>query len=152
VHHSRYRDTTISSSGHSGPPSRRRHLPLHLPALQVQFPRHQRSIERGWPTTEDGAPQKDNSRDVQLHRDSLMPRFKPHEPRNPHNGLLALAHASLSESSVSAEHIRLGFTWRPPLVKQDLMIAQEPRNSAKRKQTLMVNRGRGDPAETKRCR
>jgi hypothetical protein len=28
-------DTTISSSGHSRPPSRRRHLPLHHPALQV---------------------------------------------------------------------------------------------------------------------
>jgi hypothetical protein len=31
----------------------------------------------------------------------------------------------LSEFSVSAELIRLGFTWRHPLVRQDLTIAQE---------------------------
>jgi hypothetical protein len=32
---------------------------------------------------------------------------------------------SLSASSVSVERIRLGFTWRPPPMKQDLSIAQE---------------------------
>jgi hypothetical protein len=31
----------------------------------------------------------------------------------------------LSLSSVSAERIRLGFTWRPHLVKQELSVAQE---------------------------
>jgi transposase len=35
------------------------------------------------------------------------------------------APVQLSESSVSAERCRLGFTWRPPLVKQDLDICQE---------------------------
>jgi hypothetical protein len=33
--------------------------------------------------------------------------------------------AHLSEKSVSAERIRFGFSWRPPLVKQDLSAAQE---------------------------
>jgi hypothetical protein len=32
---------------------------------------------------------------------------------------------TLSEQSVSAERIRLGFHWRPPLVKQELTAAQE---------------------------
>jgi hypothetical protein len=31
----------------------------------------------------------------------------------------------LSESSVSAERIKLGFIWRPPFVKQDLTVAQQ---------------------------
>jgi hypothetical protein len=35
------------------------------------------------------------------------------------------ATVSLSASSVSPERIRFGFIWRPPLVKQDLSIAQE---------------------------
>jgi hypothetical protein len=30
-----------------------------------------------------------------------------------------------SESSVSAERIKLGFIWRPPFVKQDLTVAQQ---------------------------
>jgi hypothetical protein len=31
----------------------------------------------------------------------------------------------LSESAVSAERIKLGFTWHPPLVRQDLTVAQQ---------------------------
>jgi transposase len=31
----------------------------------------------------------------------------------------------LSESSVSAERVRLGFLWRPPLVKQEMSVTQE---------------------------
>jgi hypothetical protein len=91
----------------------------------MQFPRHQRGIERGWPTEKTGRPKKitpamSSSIEILSCLDSSLTNREILMMARSHSPTIAL-----SESSVSAGRIRLGFTWRSPLVKQDLTIAEE---------------------------
>jgi hypothetical protein len=60
-----------------------------------------------------------------LYRYAVVLRFDADKSRNCGKIQGRWLNLKLCPSSVSAERIRLGFTWRPLLVKQELSVAQE---------------------------